>query len=174
MAVFTFFCINRIKLFRGVSSSELHSENNKMKIINPCGYVENARQIMEFFQKAGQTGDKIYINKLEQILDDIIRKRDSLTEQERKVISEIYQDTYLEMIRSGQYLDNLYEIIREIIDEEDRNEDETPQEYIRKKLTIGSIKMAMKIKIKASQEKEEDMKRDMDKFFGNLLGGMLE
>ena len=145
-----------------------------MKIINPCGYVENARQIMEFFQKAGQTGDKIYINKLEQILDDIIRKRDSLTEQERKVISEIYQDTYLEMIRSGQYLDNLYEIIREIIDEEDRNEDETPQEYIRKKLTIGSIKMAMKIKIKASQEKEEDMKRDMDKFFGNLLGGMLE
>ena len=146
----------------------------QMKIINPCGYVEDARQIIKFFQKAGETGDKIYVNKLEQILDDIIRKRDSLTEQERKIISEIYQDTYLEMIRSGQYLDDLYEIIREIIDEEDRNEDETPQEYIRKKLTIGSIKMAMKIKIKASQEKEEDMKRDMDKFFGNLLGGMLE
>ena len=139
------------------------------KIIDPCRYVENCEPIFEFLDLVTSTGNPISLRKLELILDETIKSRDALTEKERGIISEIYRDKSFEMIRSGEYLEEIYQIVREASDEEDRNEDETREDYIKRKMTFGSITLKIKSKIMADKERREDMQRGMEEFLGNIL-----
>ncbi len=140
-----------------------------MTIINPCGYIEKGKTIISLFQQVAETGDRDQLSELEETLNKTIKMRDSLTPQERAIISEIYQDTHYRIIRDGDYLDHIYGIVMETLEEIDIEEDENQEDYIKRKLMIGSLKMAMKSKIKAKEEKEEDMKRDINKFFKKML-----
>lgn len=120
-------------------------------IINPYGMLEeNIEEINFCWRGLIETGEKIYLSRLNAVVDDAERRLNKLTAEERRIVGEI-MDNKRKAIFDGSYVGDLREFMNSFWDDYDPEEDVSEEEYIRRRCISKSIERRMK-------EMEEDFR----------------
>jgi len=103
-----------------------------------------------------ETGDETVVKRMRVNLEEAVKHRDSVSKEERKILGEVYRcprDVY-----TGEYLDIFMNIVKSIETREDKSEDETVQDYIRRKLVEEALKRDIKNLIEIQERVGERIK----------------